>query len=55
MLSIIGIAAIAVAIFLLGRFFGKRAVYIQLAAVIAEYEETGDEFIDAQRLNALNQ
>lgn len=55
MLSIIGIAAIAIAIYLLGRAHGKQVVYVELAQAVAELEAESDEFVDAQRMNALNQ
>lgn len=58
MLSIIGIAAIAIAIYLLGRAHGKRSVRRAFEqALIEEFDELEEvsEFVDAQRMNALNQ
>lgn len=56
MLSIIGIAAIAIAIYLLGRAHGKRSVYFELAEAMAELEDWEvTEFVQTQRQNALDQ
>lgn len=56
MLSIIGIGAIVIAIYLLGRAAGRRSVYMELAEAVAEIEEVEvSEFVEAQRMNALDQ
>lgn len=56
MLSIIGIAAIAIAIYLLGRAHGKRSVYMELAEAVAESEMwEHSEFVERQRMNARDQ
>lgn len=56
-LSIIGIAAIAIAIYLLGRAAGKRAAVTEIMEILTEFEliEETSEFVQTQRQNALDQ
>lgn len=56
MLSIIGIAAIAIFSYLLGHLAGKRAAYVEMVALAeSALDAEVDDFVEAQRLNALNQ